>query len=443
MPGEGQKVERILEAFSTRYLVCNPDKFCSDSAYMLTFLLLMAQTSLHNPKVTEKMTIAQFKSIGGNIKINGQSPSSEFLESLFSEVSSQPLAFHQSEQRKIKEKQITLRSEAEKQELYRLESEDITKALELREKIDEKEYRFIESSSTLTLFIKDTWSSFLSFLSTAVAECEDIKFLEQLAEATGNLVLICDCCDMPTERDSFVNLVVQFSGLEVARGKILDDKCYRFIKEILNLADIMSHHLHSAWKLVLGVLFTLIQMIELGEQLKKKSENDNSYKPQNPLEDNALNIANKIESSMIDRIFLNSKNLPEEALLSFFKGLCSIFVQDLRRKSELLPLLLEKLIIVVQVNVYRNPLEWIRVWDVLTPCLEELLISSINLPSEISAQRAQFINRLILCSLENRQLVNMKLQEQLLLVYPITIGSKINRSTCYSTINIRTYSFTY
>ena len=77
----------------------------------------------------------------------------------------------------------------------------------------------------------------------------------------------------------------------------------------------MSHPLHSAWKLVLGVLFTLIQMIELGEQLKKKSENDNSYKPQNPLEDNALNIANKIESSMIDRIFLNSKNTLSNMLL--------------------------------------------------------------------------------------------------------------------------------
>lgn len=60
MPGEGQKVEWILESFSNRFLEENPNNLDGDSAYMLAFLIMMLQTNVYNPRVAEKMSLAEF-----------------------------------------------------------------------------------------------------------------------------------------------------------------------------------------------------------------------------------------------------------------------------------------------------------------------------------------------------------------------------------------------
>lgn len=57
MPGEGQKVERILEYFSKKYSNDNSEEYDNDGAYLLSFLILMLHTNVYNPKVAEKMSL--------------------------------------------------------------------------------------------------------------------------------------------------------------------------------------------------------------------------------------------------------------------------------------------------------------------------------------------------------------------------------------------------
>ena len=70
MPGEGQKVERILENFSKKYADENSNLYTADGAYLLSFLLMMLHTNVYNPKVVEKMSLNDFLNIGKNIKNN-------------------------------------------------------------------------------------------------------------------------------------------------------------------------------------------------------------------------------------------------------------------------------------------------------------------------------------------------------------------------------------
>jgi Sec7-like guanine-nucleotide exchange factor len=50
LPGEGQKVDRIMEKFGEKYCKDNPTSFGSaEAAYVLAYALMMLQTSLHNP----------------------------------------------------------------------------------------------------------------------------------------------------------------------------------------------------------------------------------------------------------------------------------------------------------------------------------------------------------------------------------------------------------
>lgn len=51
LPGEGQKVDRIMEKFGEKYVSDNPGRFASaESIYLLSYATIMAHTSIHNPQ---------------------------------------------------------------------------------------------------------------------------------------------------------------------------------------------------------------------------------------------------------------------------------------------------------------------------------------------------------------------------------------------------------
>ena len=52
LPGEAQKIDRLMEKFADRFLSCNPGTFRSaDVAYVLAYSVIMLNTDAHNPQV--------------------------------------------------------------------------------------------------------------------------------------------------------------------------------------------------------------------------------------------------------------------------------------------------------------------------------------------------------------------------------------------------------
>ena len=63
MPGEAQKIDRIVEKFASSYHKQNPEnKLSVDTYYVLAFSIIMLNTDLHNPAIAKnkKMTLGQF-----------------------------------------------------------------------------------------------------------------------------------------------------------------------------------------------------------------------------------------------------------------------------------------------------------------------------------------------------------------------------------------------
>lgn len=101
LPGEAQKIDRMMECFAQRYCQLNPDIFTNtDTCYVLSFAIIMLNTSLHNPSVSffmifflysflinhffpnqvkEKPTVEQFISMNRGINNGGDLPR-ELLE---------------------------------------------------------------------------------------------------------------------------------------------------------------------------------------------------------------------------------------------------------------------------------------------------------------------------------------------------------------------------
>uniref|UniRef100_F1KWS2 IQ motif and SEC7 domain-containing protein 1 n=1 Tax=Ascaris suum TaxID=6253 RepID=F1KWS2_ASCSU len=66
LPGEAQKIERIVQVFARRYIECNPERAASfhgaDTVFVLAFAIIMLNTDLHSPNIkpSRKMKLEDF-----------------------------------------------------------------------------------------------------------------------------------------------------------------------------------------------------------------------------------------------------------------------------------------------------------------------------------------------------------------------------------------------
>ena len=90
LPGESQKIDRMMEAFAKRFCACNHNVFnSSDACYILAFSTIMLNTSLHNPSVQHKPTQEEFISMNRGID-NGNDIHPDLLRSLYESISREP-----------------------------------------------------------------------------------------------------------------------------------------------------------------------------------------------------------------------------------------------------------------------------------------------------------------------------------------------------------------
>ncbi len=90
LPGEAQKIDRMMEKFAARYCQQNPGVFSNtDTCYVLSFSIIMLNTALHNPSVKDRPTIDKFVSMNRGINNGGDLPK-DLLQSLYDSIKQEP-----------------------------------------------------------------------------------------------------------------------------------------------------------------------------------------------------------------------------------------------------------------------------------------------------------------------------------------------------------------
>lgn len=88
LPGEAQKIDRLMEKFAGTWFERNPKNgiFASaDAAYVLAYSIIMLTTDLHSTKIKKKMTLEEF--INNNRGINdGNSLPPDYLTSVYAAI---------------------------------------------------------------------------------------------------------------------------------------------------------------------------------------------------------------------------------------------------------------------------------------------------------------------------------------------------------------------
>lgn len=395
LPGEGQKVERILELFSIQYALDNPELH-EDAAYLLSFLLMMCHTSLHNPQVQDKMTLPKYLSIGKEIKNNGEPISVEVLTKFFNEIAATPLAVHALERRKQEIASTISRSQKEKHELFKLESQKMFENLssKIKEGDSQGEYQYAKTPYCLKVFISTIWTNLLAFFSTVTANCEKIPVLKSLVDSCVLMIRICDHFNMQTERDSFLNLLVQFSGLEKTFNKLFDEKNLLFMQAVLLIASKMGNHLHRGWSFVLNCVVSLNFYQFQADKLRGTITQNQVLTVD---EQNAMFVAVYFTQDSLSNIFIDSSKLDEHSIIDFINSLCLLALKEIEKTETRFCYILEQIVYVSYENIYRNPLEWLRIWDLYDKMFEEILARADTVKPSILEFAIDTLHKLIIC----------------------------------------------
>ena len=90
LPGEAMQIDRIMEAFAKHYCHQNPNLFDeTDTCYILSFSIIMLNTTLHNPNVKKKISMDQFVSQNRGIN-SGKDLPRDILELIYKNIKEEP-----------------------------------------------------------------------------------------------------------------------------------------------------------------------------------------------------------------------------------------------------------------------------------------------------------------------------------------------------------------
>ena len=99
LPGEAQKIDRIMEKFAEKFTQDNSSRYANnaDAAFVLAFAVIMLNTDLHSPQIKKKMTMEEFVKLGRGINTEMEIAQSE-LERLYRNIQADAISLSEDDE---------------------------------------------------------------------------------------------------------------------------------------------------------------------------------------------------------------------------------------------------------------------------------------------------------------------------------------------------------
>lgn len=372
LPGESQKVDRIMQVFAQKYYKYNPDNPLSSTtaAYTLSYLAIMLQTDLHNPQVKDKMKLTDFIKLARGIN-DGQDLTPEYLTGLYNRIGKRPLALHDSVKADKSAQEAINSSLRKKQFLFLQESKEmLQKGKDLIRSQKESVYLTVNSWEYVRPVLDIVWSPCLASFSVLLEENEDPRILGLCMEGFNYGIKLTSLFNMQTEREAWVLTLAKFTSLTSL--KELKEKNIQCVKVLLNIALNFGNYLKSSWIYVLECISRLDYLHVLGSGGRKDAEifgqrqpNNNKHAEMHDFVEQikSENLMGHIDPADIDKIFNRSVLLDGESILDFISCLCKMSEEELKTNSRIFSL--QKIVEVADYNMNRIRIIWTRIWNVI------------------------------------------------------------------------------
>ncbi|CAK9230341.1 unnamed protein product [Sphagnum troendelagicum] len=279
LPGEAQKIDRIMEKFAERYCKCNPKAFTSaDTAYVLAYSVIMLNTDAHNNMVKNKMSKAEF--IRNNRGIDdGNDISEEFMGALYDRIVTNEIKMKADTPMPSKQPanvnrmlgldtilNIVVRRPREESKILET-SDDVIRYMQEQFKAkagkSESVYYAASDVELLRPMVEVTWAPMLAAFSVPLDKSEEEVVTFQCLEGFRHAIHITAVLCMRTQRDAFLTSLAKFTSLHSAAD--IKQKNIDAIKAIISIADEDGNYLQDAWEHILTCVSRFEHLHLIGE----------------------------------------------------------------------------------------------------------------------------------------------------------------------------------
>lgn len=410
LPGEAQKIDRLMEKFAARYCETNPTNrlfHSADVAYVLSYSIIILTTDLHSPQIKNKMTKEQYIRMNQPTEGKDKGLPEEFLSQIYDEIASSEIKVKGSSKISSHPNQSgnsvgtkwtdKLASNSKQRRLlYNMELESMAETARiLMESVSHVDAQFTLASHLdhVKPMFKIAWTPFLVAFSVGLQDIDDDNITYLCLLGFRYALRIAGTFRMGNERDAFVQALSRFTLLTTSQLKTSDirGKNINTIKTLIMVAHSEGNYLGVSWLDVLRCISQLEyaqllganhqQLTDPGQDkssvnnlfsLQEKFENlcivildGNSRKSVKLLSDNLNDIASQSIFLAVDRIFTGSVLLDGDAIVDFVRALCQISNEELANPNHPRMFSLQKLVEISYYNMDRIRLQWSRIWSIL------------------------------------------------------------------------------
>ena len=414
LPGEAQKIDRMMEAFAARYCGNNPKAFENcDACFVLSYSIIMLNTDLHNDNIADekKITFKQFVNMTKGIN-NGKDFSEEFLQGIYTRIGSDAISLREDDEARAAAavKKIEKHHHAGRAQEHALQQMAVgakVKAAKATMLKNQRKYagtlHYAKADDTAQEHVRPMFE--VSCYPMLTVFCimldnfsSDKSAVEACVQGIRRAVHIAGLYVMEKPLQAFIESLCKYCNLgEAATFANKSPMSLECIRELLSIALEEGNFLHSSWEHVLAQVSQLarLQAFIEGEEDAEASLLDAPVKERHhnhgtreravtPAEREArlqgmMAVARSVTQALdaskkIDRIFLSSPHLNERAVKHFVTSLTKVSRDELARGegagSSTKPprkFSLQKVVEVADYNMdCRGRFVWSQIWSVLS-----------------------------------------------------------------------------
>jgi len=478
LPGEGQKIDRMVVKFADQYTTNNPydkgGKFrTADGAYVLAYATIMLHTDLHNPGVKNKMSKEQFINMNrgiddGNdidptfmshlydrilqeeIHMTGDNAPSEWQNAAALNPRKRQTMFQKQTESLIKKTENLIRTKPKRRGSKSIDSKEMPNGEDKGSEDAEKKIKKSEGDEgetdewydakhadlgSLQPMFDLLWCPAFATFSLVLKENDEPKVAKLCLENYRAAVHLSSLFSMDTPRDAFVKSLQHFSLL--GTSKPLTFKNVEAIKMLMQIAYTEGDYLQDSWGVVLQCISEYdklmrrspassqapVDVFDSGTSAKdaKKHNKRKEIKVQQVHHQNAGILREQLDPALVDRVFTQSAHLSSDAIVDFVRNLTQVSQNEVYTMSETPRVFcLQKIVEITYYNMNRIRLVWTRIWNILSAYFAK---AGCHPNLQVSLYSIDSLRQLAMKFLEKDELAHYHFQKQFLKPFEVIMAN--------------------
>ncbi|KAI4380307.1 hypothetical protein MLD38_006512 [Melastoma candidum] len=435
LPGEAQKIDRIMEKFAERYCADNPGLFKNaDTAYVLAYAVIMLNTDAHNPNISSKMSKSDFIRMNAMNDADHTAPV-ELLEEIYDSIVENEI--------KMKDDMASMgRSNKMKPE-----SEDRGGLVNILNLAFPSGKSSVDSQSDSSVIVRETQKIFRNkeVKRGVFYTSQRLEIAKPMVEAVGwpllatfsvtmedgdnkPRILLCmegfkagihitHVLGMDTMRYAFLTSLVRYTFLHAPKD--MRSKNVEALRTLLALGDNEMGSLRDTWNAVLECVSRLEYITSTPSIAGTVMHGSNQIS-----RDAVLQSLRELAGKPAEQVFVNSVKLPSDVVVEFFNALCGVSAEELKQTPARV-FSLQKLVEISYYNMARIRMVWARIWSVLA---NHFIAAGSHPDKKIAMYAIDSLRQLGVKYLERAELANFTFQNDILKPFVVLMRNSQDES---------------